>query len=118
MSFASKYNKTGIKFDVDASGFDFVNLETLYKEHGEGRKYEIDALYINTKSEYGAHPVAVIEDLQLKADLPKHLKETAEEMLSDDEAIEAIRSGRAGFIIDPYLKNGKQCYGVRWIDLD
>ena len=116
MSFASRFNK-GSKFDVDTAEFKYKNLKDLYASNGEDRKYKILGFYINTKSRFGAAPVAICEGFF--ANLPSHELETVKEMLSDDETIAAIKAGSCGFVIEPYKsKNfGTDCLGVRCCDL-
>lgn len=117
MSFANKYNKGGVVFDVDTVNYAYKNLEELYKANGEDKKYEILGFYINTKSRFGAAPVAICNGFF--ANIPAHELETVKEMLSDSETVELIKNHKCGFVIEPYKsKNfGTDCYGVRWVDL-
>lgn len=114
---ASKYNK-GNKFDFRTpESFQFTTLETLYKVNGADKVYTIKALYINRKSQYGDHPV-IVTDAEL-VDCPKHLLDTVENMINDDEAVEAINSGKVGFSVYTYKdkKHNKTCYSVNWEDI-
>lgn len=116
MSFGSRYNK-GSKFDVNTAEFEYKNLKELYDANGEDKKYKILGFYINTKSRFGAAPVAICEGFF--ANLPAHELETVKEMLADPETVNEIKSGTCGFMIEPYKsKNfGTDCLGVQWVDM-
>ena len=117
MSFASRHNKGGVNFEIDTKGFTFKSLEELYKENGKDAFYIVDGMYINRKSEYGAHPVAILGALEILADLPGHLTEEVEEILANDEDIADIKAGNARFTIEAYKhkKYKKTCYGIKWV---
>lgn len=117
MSFAERFNKGGIKFDVNTENFKYFSLEDLYKNNGKDYQYKLLGVYINKKSKFGDAPVAILSDKF--ANLPVHELDVIKEMLSDVEVVEAIKDGKLGFIIETYTsKNfGTECYGVRWIDL-
>lgn len=111
MGIANKYNR-GSKFDVDTTGFEYVKLTQLNKDES----YKLRGFYINTKGEYGASPVAILDDRFVN--LPQHLLETVRDMLIDDDTIEAIRAGKFGFIPREYVdKKGKTRVSVEWCDL-
>ena len=118
MSFASKHNKGGVIFDIDISAFKFKKLSDIFAE-AEGRAIQIDGLYINSKSRFDAHPVAIAASDGILIDLPSHMTEEVKEILKDEDDINAIKEGRVGFTIDQYTdkKYGKTCYGVNWVDL-
>ena len=115
----SRLNKFGNRFDVDLSEAPFYKLSFLYKEAGD-TVFPLAAIYINGKSKYGAHPVAVTEfDNELaQVDLPQHLVDTAKEMINDDDLFKGIKNGECGFTIREYESNGKTCYTVSFVDLD
>lgn len=119
MGLMSKYNKGGVKFDVDITGFTFVDLKSLYKKSPKGEKYVIDGLYINKKSSFGDHPVAILGKEEMLVDLPSHLTDTVKEMLKDEEVVEAIKAGKVGFSVEEYTqdKYKKTCYGINWEDI-
>lgn len=119
MGFMDKYNKGGIIFDIDISGFTFVDLKSLFKKSPEGEVFKIDGLYINKKSSFGDHPVAILIKEEFLVDLPAHLVEDVKEILQDPEAIEAIKNGKVGFTIHEYDQKQykKKCYGIHWEDI-
>lgn len=120
MSFASKHNK-GALFNCNTEGFEYKNLDELYKDNDAETVYPIQGIYINRKSEYGDAPVAILMDCF--ANLPKHMLDECLEILKDDDDINQIKAGCVGFVIEPYesdKKKGKDktCYGVKWVDID
>ena len=58
--------------------------------------------------------------------IPPHQVYEVKNMLASEDALAAIREGRAGFVIREYdkeLTNGKKkvikkCYAAEWIDVD
>ena len=119
MSFAEKYNKGKERiFDIDITDFRFMNMEDVFKNFGTN-VIKVDGLYINTKSDYGNHPVAINVDDGLLIDLPQHTTETVEEVLKDGESISLIKRGAVGLRAQKYIskKYKKTCYGVEWVDM-
>ena len=108
----SKFNAAK-KFNVDTSDYEYVTLSELML----GVPYPLDAIFINEKSTYGAHPVFATCDKQL-VDIPKHMTDTCREILEDDEAIESINKGCERFEVYTYFSKeyNKQCYNVRFCD--
>ena len=119
MGLMDKYNKGGVRFNVDIEGFTFCQLKDLYSRLQKDEVVKIDGIYINTKGRFDAHPVAIVSTLSLLVDLPPHLTEDVKEMLQDDECVEAIRSGHVGFTIREYEQSTykKTCYGIHWEDI-
>ena len=118
MSFANKHNKGGVLFEVDIKDFKFRSLKDLYQEEPKA-VYGVDGLYINSKSKYGDHPVAIISALGILVDFPGYMTDDVKQILSDPEDVESIKSGKVGFSIEEFTdKNfGKTCYGVKWEDM-
>lgn len=99
----------------------YTNLESLYKENGPDKEYQIRGLYINTKSEVvDEAPVAALSTIYVN--LPPHQLIEVKSMMGDKNAVRAINNGYAGFVIRTYEKKlGKQvklCYAAKWIDVD
>ena len=119
MGLMDKYNKGGIIFDIDVSGFTFVDLKSLFKKAPEGEVFKIDGLYINKKSSFGDHPVAMMVQEELLVDLPAHLVDDVKLMIQDPEVVEAIKAGKVGFTIHEYEQKQykKKCYGIHWEDI-
>lgn len=116
MSFASKYNKGGRFGSIDLMGYGYVTLSALFEKTGD-RVYVVQALMVNKKSKYGAHPVIVAAP-DLLIDCPKHMMNDVESILDSSEDCELIRAGKVGFRPRPYrTKSGLQAFSVEWVDL-
>ena len=125
MSFATKYNRGG-KFELNTKAFaDYYSLEKLYKENGKDAVYKLGAIFINKKSKFGNSPTfAVIDDKYTCGgyfvNMPAHMLDDVNAILSDAEAIAEINAGAVGFIIETYEAGkygNKVCYGIRFTDL-
>lgn len=116
MSKFSKFNKTK-KFNVDTSEFEYISLAELWDGNPE-TVYPITAIYINTKSKFGAAPVIATDKNLVNA--PAHLLETCQEILHDDEAIQMINDGKAGFKVYIYHndKFNVDCFGLEFVDVE
>lgn len=118
MAFFSQFNKQRI-FDIDTAEFDYKNLETLFKENGEDQVYQLKAVYISTKSEFDPEsPLAAIDGYYVN--LPQHQLGEVKAMLESKKAIEAIKEGKAGFIIREFYQRRfkKYCYTAEWVDVN
>ena len=122
MTFASKYGRKSVTWKVNTAGRKYFKLEDLAAQYAPDKKYRIDCMFINTKSQYGDAPVVGVSDIRepYMVNLPKHLLKDVKEMLDDIEAIEAIQLGNAGFMIRIYNPKGsnRNCYTVEWVDMD
>ena len=116
-SFSAQFNK--VSFSVDTTGFEYAKLGTLYEEPAKGKKpkvYKLDGLFVN-KSPLGFSPVFIVSEPKQLVNMPQHLTETARAILQDQNAVKAIESGKVGFTVYQYEARGKQCYGVKFVDL-
>ena len=115
-SFADTYNKERL-FDVDTEGLEYISLDQLFAENGENRVYPIRAMYINRKGLYEDAPVYVTDDCMMN--IPAHMTDTTEAILSDVEAIQAIRDGKVGVKIYHYFqkKYQRECFNVSFVDI-
>lgn len=110
----SRFNHTNI-FDVDTKNFKWVNLETLFNTDPD-KTYTLLGLFTKG-SKFGKEPDAIIQGF--KVNLPRHLLDTVEDMLDDNQVIEAIKAGKVGFKVYSYHSNtyNKDAYSVTWLDL-
>ena len=118
-----KLNKTS-RFDFhpdyDTSNPDsYKSLKDLYEEGGELAIHTVRAIYINTKTQYRNNitkkkeaPVFLLDDFAVN--IPSFQIEEALEILSDDEAIEAVNAGECEFHIETYNSkySDEPCYKV------
>ena len=117
MSFANKHNKGGIDWGIDTSEFSFVTREEAYKANKDN-VHKLRGLYINTKGNFGDHPVAICENAFI--DFPDYLTDEVKEILKDQDDIDAIKAGKVGFKIEEFIdkKFKKTCYGIKWVDIE
>lgn len=115
-NFIKKYGKNFV-FDIDFEK-DYVSLKDLYED--SEAVYPIKGLYINSKGIYDDSPV--FETSEYLVNIPSHMTDTCKDILSDEEAIEEIKSGKVGFTIRQYEKTvkGKKrvCYTIDFKELD
>ena len=115
-SFASKFNKTS--FGIDTTEFKYVKLSDLYNspECGGGDIiHSINGLFVH-KSQLGDAPVCIDADARILVNFPAHTTETIREILSDTDAVLAIKDGKVGYTIYEYDSHGKKCYSVSFVD--
>lgn len=119
-TFSKKYNTKKI-FNIETENFEYVTLEDLYQNAQSSEEpntpFIIRGIYINKKGLYEATPVAALDDCYVN--LPAHLTETCNQMISDPLAVIAINQGHCGFKIEKYhqKKYNRDCYSVEWVDL-
>ena len=73
-------------------------------------RYRLVSCYINSKSKFGAHPVAGVVDTDgvlLVVSLPRHLTDVFSAILNEPKYIEAINAGECNFKI-------KQCHSNKY----
>lgn len=116
-NFIKKYRKNFV-FDIDFEK-DFISLKDLFEEDGDN-VYILNGLYINTKGLYDDSPV--FETDEYLVNIPPHMTGLCKDILSDEEAIDDIKSGKVGFTIRQYEKTvkGKKriCYTIDFKELD
>jgi len=115
MSIFAKYNK-GNEFDFETpKHFEYKNLKELFNPNIDNT-FKINAMFINTKSKFGNAPVVVTDNELIN--LPMHLTGTVEQMISDDEIVQAVNNGKAGIEIYEYTSNkwGTH-YSVEFIEI-
>lgn len=116
MGFAAKHNKGGIDWNVDTTDFKFISRADAFKEKPD-QIHTLKGLYINTKGNFGDHPVAICDGYFV--DLPENILDDVKEILHSEEDIETIKAGKVGFKIEQYQseKFKKTCHGIKWVDL-
>ena len=115
MGLMNKFNKGSIEWGVSTEGLAYKKLSELDKEN----TYKIFGVFLNTKGNFGSHPVAICDGFL--ADIPAHQTENVQEMLADQEVIDAIKAGKVGFNVKPYNAanfGNKECFSVTWVDIE
>ena len=118
MGFAEKYNKVNTIFDIDIKDFEFMDGYGFIEKYGDN-VVKIDGLYINKKGMFKDHPVVIIASEKILLDLPSHMTDTVNEVLTDSESIGLIKKGLVGLKAHEYIdkKYHKRCVGFEWCDL-
>lgn len=115
-SFARKFNKTS--FGIDTTDFTFVKLADIFnsKKCGGGDVvHPINGLYVH-KSKLGDSPVIIDAENKRLVNLPQFSGNTVREILSDSEAVDAIKANKVGYTIYEYESHAKKCYGITFVD--
>lgn len=114
----NKFNKERL-FNVNTAGFEYFSLEELYNKNSKDKVYQVQGLYIGTKSEFDPEvPIVALEDKYVN--IPVHQLAEVQAMLSDKAAVRAIRDGECGFTISTYYqqKYKKTCYKAVWCNYE
>ena len=114
MGMFNSLNKGGIDWGVDTEDMDYIKLEEV-KDAGN---LVIKGVFINNKGNFGAHPVAILENGLL--DLPAHQTENVTTILENPEMVEAIKAGKCAVKVVTYIakKYNKECFTVDWVDVE
>ena len=110
-----RFNHNNI-FDVETSGFKWVDLKTLYDTDPE-KQYKVLGLFTNNSGKFGVEPVAIVDGFLIN--LPRHLLVAVQQMLDSDEIIQYIKDGHCGFKIYQYHSSryNKDAYSIEWLDI-
>ncbi len=109
-------NKGIRRFDYELTEkHEYKKLKELYEENKDG-VYVVRMFYTNKKSMYGENEVVVTDDYIIN--LPKHLTETVEKIVENEDYLKLINEGKFAFTIYEYeYKQGKEtklAYSVNW----
>lgn len=113
MSFTiTKFNK-GSKFTATPEkGVEYAYIKLDKVEKAD----KVKALYVND-SKYGEQAVAFMGSYFVN--LPLHMTSVVKDILSDEDAIDAINSGKVGLVRKVYTssKDGLEHYTGEWLDM-
>lgn len=116
-SFESPFTRAN---EFDEVGF--CKLADLYGDNPD-RVWKVAGLWVNPKSEFGAHPVVMILDesdrAKVQVSLPQNQILQAEAILAEDSMVAAINEGKCGLRVREYYmkKYKRKCYAADWVDL-
>ena len=88
------------------ANFDFLEKDRDFKKLTElnlNQKYNILAIFINTKGKLGDQGILITDDHQVN--MPLHLTDLAKELRQDEEVIEAINNRELAFEIYEYTND-------------
>lgn len=110
MSFASKYNKQSVYFDVDTEGFQFCKLKEL----------KLDTTYkllgVFTKDgKFGTYPIFIVDGWLV--DGTPSMTDTVKLILSDSEAVADIKAGKVGIKVRTYENNFGKQFALDYVDI-
>lgn len=89
-----------------------------------GITFKLFGLYFNTKGKFENHYNALVREADETKpltilNLPAYMNESVEELLSDDNMIQAVNDGRCGLRTEEYLdRNQKKQIAVSWVDIE
>lgn len=113
MSFASKYNHSGIIFDINIKDFPYMSL---YKLDDLEKTYPVKGMYIKTDGKRGPFPIFICDGFLVG--MPEHLTDSVKDILNDQEGINDIKAGKVAFKIRPYTdKDGHDRRSIDWVDI-
>lgn len=116
MSFASRYNHYASPFTFNSAGFQFASLSECYEKYGPDKVFKIGLIFINSKNKFGAAPVIAVTD-GFNVNIPPRYLDDCRDMMTDQQTIADINNGLCGFRINQFVKDGRICHGVTWVDL-
>lgn len=114
MSFSSKFNK--VTHNIDTKGFKYTNLDVMFDPKKPNQVYKLDWLYVRT-GKYGQHPIFINVERKEQVNIPAHMTEMVQTILSTPEAVQSIKDGAVGFTIYKYTSHNKDCYSVNFVDM-
>lgn len=101
----ARYNTTGTPF---------MKLQELYDSDPE-KVHRVMSVYVNNKGQFDPAPVAVCDGY--KINLPAHLTPAVEEMLSNIEAVAAIKRGEMGIKCFQYENTMGTFIGAEFVNV-
>lgn len=111
-----KFNHTSPFTFKAGDNFPYYSLKNLYDSNKPDTVYRVLALFINDRGRYGDKPLALTPHYYVN--LPVHLLDDVMKMIRDQEIVDQINKGQAGFKIRTYSnRNGGTSYSVEWVDL-
>ena len=101
--------KGGIDWEIDTKNMDFYKCEEMPQK----KPLKLRGVFITPDNGYGPGAVAILDDVLLN--LPQRYVETVDTILSDDEMIEEIKTGKVAIEISTFTskKYKKVGYDVR-----
>lgn len=110
----TKFNKTGVTFDVDLKA---VNGWKKASELEEGKVYPIKCIGTH-KTKFG-DSVFAVTSTNNGINLPSWFGDTVKEVLADDESISEIKAGTVGLKFTPYTtKQGQRTVNVEFVEVN
>ena len=105
--------KAGIDWGIDTKTMDFAKCEEMPQE----TTLKVYGFFITPDNGYGRGAVAILDDVLLN--LPQRYVETVDTILSDDEMIEEIKTGKVAIEISTFVskKYKKVGYDITFVEV-
>ena len=105
--------KGGIDWGIDTKTMDFKKCE----EMPQGTELRVHGFFTTPDNGYGRGAVAILNDALLN--LPQRYVETVDTILSDDEMIEEIKTGKVAIEISSFIskKYKKIGYDITFVEV-
>lgn len=105
--------KGGIDWEIDTKSMNFKKCEEM--EHGT--EFKVHGFFTTPDNGYGRGAVAILDDVLLN--LPHRYVETVDTILSDDEMIEEIKTGKVAIEISSFIskKYKKVGYDITFLEV-
>ena len=114
MNLQDKLNQVNKTKQFEFQAPEHFEYRTLKELTQQGKiNHNLRALFINTKSRYGDAPVAVTNECYVN--LPKHLLDAVQSLMTDDEVVNATNQGEIGFTIREYTNQWGTHYTVEFV---
>ena len=113
----TKFNSKGNSFIYRApEGTPYKKLKDLYDKKHPDNFWVILGAFVHN-GQYGENAVLVTKDCYVN--LPDHMVQKVKDLLNDDEVIEQINAGAAGFKIYEYENaKGNKSFSVTFCDVE
>ena len=114
----TKFNKNAPRFTFHAPDeFDYHKLSEFAADANTDKVFNIRGFFIGQGTQYGKSPVVVTDFCYIN--LPKHMLDTVEKIMNDDETVDEINRGEAGFKIYSYTdKYNKTSYSISFVKIE
>lgn len=105
--------KGGIDWGIDTKTMDFKKCEEMPQETA----LKVHGFFTTPDNGYGRGSVAILDDVLLN--LPQRYVETVDTILSDDEMIEEIKTGKVAIVISSFIskKYKKVGYDITFVEV-
>lgn len=112
----NQFNKVN-KFDIDTKDFKFIKLAELEKDTSYNGIYPIKGMFTMT-SKFGKQGIFITD--KALVNIPNHMTETIEQILTEPELIDKINKGIVFFEIYKYDSKTykKECYGIKFKEIE
>ena len=105
--------KGGIDWNIDTKGMEFRKCEEMPHE----TELKVHGFFTTPDNGYGRGAVAILDDVLLN--LPQRYVETVDTILSDDEMIEEVKTGKVAIVVSTFIskKYKKVGYDITFVEV-